>query len=79
MKRHRSSKEVAQDKAACLLSRMKSYDDWIATAGQDRLASAARLSGDTRTYFNATVDSLLQLAGPGVSLPPHLKQKEVDG
>jgi hypothetical protein len=79
MKRRRSSKEVARDKAISLLSRMKCYEDWLATAGDARLTAAARLSGETRAFYNATIDSLLQLVGPGAALPPHLKQKEVDG
>lgn len=71
--KRRSAAEIAQARAAALLERVKPYDEWLATAGQERLARAEKLAGSPRRAYDAMVRELLRMAGPGYTLPAPLK------
>lgn len=59
----RSNAEIAQERAKEGLSRIKSFDHWIATAGLERINAAASLAGGSaRKFYDSFVEDLQRMA-----------------
>lgn len=59
----RSNAEIAQERAKEGLSRLKSFDNWIATAGAERVNAAASLAGGcAKRFYDDFVKNLQQMA-----------------
>jgi hypothetical protein len=64
---------ASQKRAVAMLSKLKPYDQWVATASKEQLESIEQVAGGTRKFYDEMVASLLRLAGPDYQLPEHLK------
>lgn len=52
---NRTNAEVVQQQAAYWLGRMKTYDEWIATARPEQISAAASFRGSARAAYDDTV------------------------
>lgn len=60
-----TNERAGQERAAAMLSRMMTYDEWIATASAKRLEWAAIPTGSARATYDHIRAELTRLAGEG--------------